>query len=72
MSSNNQTINRIVRALCSWGTQVRYKPAGRLYLGGPAPIFRNLYKTFFLVFTILNFLLVLFDITAYIINTFII
>ena len=68
MISNNQTLNRIVKRLCSWGVKHPYKPRNKAYIGNSAPLFRNLYRWFFLVFVVLNVIVALFDILAYVIN----
>ncbi len=68
MASNNQTLNRLILKFCSWGLKNPYKPRGKPYLGNPAPLFKNLYKGFFIIFVILNVLVAGFDVIAYVVN----
>ena len=68
MASNNQTLNWVLKKLCSWGIKNPKRIIGQTYVGASAPLFRNNYKTFFLVFSILNVLVVGIDIVAYVVN----
>ena len=67
MDSNNRLVRVCYRKMCIWGRKspIEYtKP----YEGGPTPILRSPQRKFYLVFTILNLVVFLALIIAYIVH----